>query len=82
MALQTPPSSGTGQNLQQFCDQVDSPVLWEAEHDDHVRWITDLCVALLQSGAVTDQILSLLQPVCQMKVGQINLDRVALRPQK
>ena len=57
------------QNLQQFHDHVNSPRVWEAEHDNHARWITDLCVALLQSGAVTDSVLSLLQPVCQMKVG-------------
>ncbi|XP_070188647.1 serine-protein kinase ATM-like [Littorina saxatilis] len=66
--VMSPQSSGTAQNLQQFHDHVGIGELWEAEHTDHSRWIIDLCVALLQSGAVTDPILALLQPVCQSKV--------------
>ncbi|KAK7494518.1 hypothetical protein BaRGS_00014171, partial [Batillaria attramentaria] len=62
------PSSGSGGNLPQFYEHVNTPSVWEAEHAKHGRWVTDVCVALLQSGAVTDPVLALLQPVCEAKV--------------
>ncbi|XP_076466353.1 serine-protein kinase ATM-like [Babylonia areolata] len=63
----TPPSSGKDGSLQQFHDQLSSQMVWEGEDGDHAGWIRALCVALLQSGAVADSILSLLQPVCLLK---------------
>ena len=72
LVLQSPSSSEMAQDLQQFHDCVGNVDVWEAEHGDHARWVTDLCAALLQSGAVTDLVLSLLQPVCQMKVCPFN----------
>ena len=36
--------------------------MWIVSHGDYGVWVTDITCALLQSGAVTDELLRLLKP--------------------
>ena len=47
-------------------DDVDD--IWIPQQHDHNVWITRLVVRLIESGAVHDDILCLLAPVCKVKV--------------
>ena len=48
---------------------VNSQLLWCPRHNDHTAWLKELVCALIDSGAVKDQLLQLLTPICQVKVG-------------
>ncbi|XP_071112563.1 serine-protein kinase ATM-like [Haliotis cracherodii] len=54
-------------NLERFFQTVNSDSLWVPEHGDHRRWVTDLKCALLNSGSVTDDLLRLLSPICELR---------------
>ena len=56
---------------------VDTPDLWIPQYNHgndeevlavHEAWITRLVTALLDSGGITDPVLLLVKPVCQVKV--------------
>lgn len=57
---------------EEFLAKVWNPVLWVAGAGGlectHGEWITRLTGAFIDSGAVTDEILLLLGPVCAVKV--------------
>ena len=42
--------------------------MWIVSHGDYGVWVTDITCTLLQSGAVTDELLRLLKPICKIKV--------------
>lgn len=56
---------------------IDTSSLWVPQccHDNtsdtavHESWITGLVTSLLDSGGVSEQVLLLVKPVCQVKVG-------------
>ena len=63
---------------------IDTPSLWipQYRHGDdgggegvtmatHESWITSLVTGLLECGGVTDQVLLLVKPVCQVKVRRL-----------
>ncbi|XP_067675130.1 serine-protein kinase ATM-like [Haliotis asinina] len=54
-------------NLERFFQTVNTDSLWVPEHGDHRRWVTDLSCALLNSGSVTDDLLCLLAPICELR---------------
>ncbi|XP_069136891.1 serine-protein kinase ATM-like isoform X2 [Argopecten irradians] len=54
-------------DIGQFCGLVDKEVLWLSNTSNHGNWIRKLTVTLIQSGAVKDEILALLEPICDMK---------------
>ena len=43
-----------------------SPLLWKPSHD-HASWLKELLCALITSGGVSDEVLSLVKPVCRVK---------------
>lgn len=45
---------------------IDVPSLWQPS-EDHSSWLTQLVLALLRSGGVSDEVLVLVEPVCQVK---------------
>ena len=50
-----------------FQNKIDNPHLWN-DASDHNHWITRLVTLLLSSGGVTDEVLLLVTPVCEVKV--------------
>ena len=54
----------------QFISMVDQPGLWLPPLSDwnHDKWITDLVVTLLGSGAVNDSLLRCTNNICRVKV--------------
>ncbi|XP_060082468.1 serine-protein kinase ATM-like [Ylistrum balloti] len=51
----------------QFCGLVDRETLWLSNTSNHGNWVRRLTVTLIQSGAVKDEILALLEPICERK---------------
>ncbi|XP_064597040.1 serine-protein kinase ATM-like [Liolophura sinensis] len=47
--------------------RLDDETLWCPSDTDHKQWIITLVVSLLHSREVKDELLSLLEPVCQVK---------------
>lgn len=54
-------------DIGQFCGLVDKEVHWLSNTSNHGNWIRKLTVTLIQSGAVKDEILALLEPICDRK---------------
>ncbi|XP_021355309.1 serine-protein kinase ATM-like isoform X2 [Mizuhopecten yessoensis] len=54
-------------NTDQFCGLVDREALWLSTSSNHGNWVRRLTVTLIQSGAVKDEILALLEPICDRK---------------
>ena len=54
-------------SIENFCQHLDNEEIWISGHT-HCEWIKRLTCSLIQSGAVTDDILSLLEPICSLKV--------------
>ncbi|XP_033740359.1 serine-protein kinase ATM-like [Pecten maximus] len=54
-------------NTEQFCGLVDRETLWLSNTSNHSNWVRRLTVTLIQSGAVKDEILALLEPICDRK---------------
>lgn len=46
---------------------IDDPNLWNPPHDDHGKWIKNLICSLICSGCVKDEILQVLEPICNVK---------------
>ncbi|XP_072019634.1 serine-protein kinase ATM-like [Amphiura filiformis] len=42
--------------------------LWQPIHGKHDDWVRNLTVALISCGAVRDEMMSVLQPICKVKV--------------
>ena len=59
---------GPSRSWDVFQASVDQESLWNPRHGNYVDWLTTLTVTLIQSGAVKDELLRLLVPVCQRKV--------------
>ena len=55
-----------------FKNKMNNSHLWN-DASDHAHWITRLVTSLLISGGVTDEVLLLLMPVCEIKVSLILL---------
>lgn len=63
-------SSQSGQvkvDSSKFQNKIDNSHVWN-DASDHNRWITRLVTSLLDSGGVTDEVLLLVTPVCEVKV--------------
>lgn len=63
-------SSQSGQvklDCNKFQNKIDNCNLWN-DASDHNQWITRLVTSLLSSGGVTDEVLLLVTPVCEVKV--------------
>lgn len=63
-------SSQSGQvkvDSRKFQNKIDNSHLWN-DASDHNHWITRLVTSLLDSGGVTDEVLLLVTPVCEVKV--------------
>lgn len=63
-------SSQSGQakvDSEKFQNRIDNCHLWN-DAMDHNHWITRLVTSLLSSGGVTDEVLLLVTPVCEVKV--------------
>lgn len=52
-----------------FASEVDSELLWSPDHSDYSHWIKRLTAALIKSGAVKNEVLRSLRPICHVKVG-------------
>ena len=69
-------SSGTSQPpslppATSFPIVVDMPELWlPSNWSSHREWVTKLVTTIISSGGVTDEVLLLLKPVCQVQVSQ------------
>ena len=74
MHAHTQSSSNTSQPLPPpppafFPTLVDVPEIWlPSNHSSHQEWITQLVTTIINSGGVTDEVLLLLKPVCQVQV--------------
>lgn len=55
-----------------FQNMIDNSNLWN-DASDHTHWITRLVTSLLSSGGVTDEVLLLVMPVCEVKVISIRM---------
>ncbi|CAM1304006.1 ATM (predicted) [Pycnogonum litorale] len=55
-------------DIRNACDVIGNELLWMPNHDDHNRWITELVCTLIMSGAVNDEVLNLVEPVCRVNV--------------
>ncbi|XP_041351980.1 serine-protein kinase ATM-like isoform X2 [Gigantopelta aegis] len=53
-------------NVEDFDRDVDCD-MWIVHHADYDIWLTDITCALLQSGAVSNEMLRLLKPICTIK---------------
>ena len=51
-----------------FQATVDQELLWNPRHGNYSDWLTNLTTTLMGSGAVKDELLRLLEPVCHRKV--------------
>ena len=51
----------------QFQTTVDNSHLWN-DTSEYTRWVTKLVTSLLSSGGVTNEVLLLIAPVCEVKV--------------
>ena len=51
-----------------FQATVDQELLWNPRHGNYSDWLTTLTTTLIESGAVKDELLRLLEPVCHRKV--------------
>ena len=60
--------AGPARNWDVFQATVDQELLWNPRHGNYCDWLTTLTVTLIQSGAVQDELLRLLEPVCKRKV--------------
>ena len=58
-----------------FAEKVGIPVLWipAEEQRSHKEWISHLTCTLLDSGAVRDEVLLLLSPICRAKASKDKL---------
>lgn len=56
-----------------FVEKIGNPALWipGEEKRSHREWISNLTCTLLESGAVRDEVLLLLMPICKAKVIQL-----------
>ena len=50
---------------------VDKAELWVPERADHATWVTTLVCALIDSGAVYDEILLVVTEICKVKVRKL-----------
>ena len=58
-------------NSSSFVSAVDIPELWlpmSGAQVSHSVWLTKLVITLLSSGGVSDEVLTLITPVCRVKV--------------
>lgn len=67
-----PPPALTRANSDSFKMLVDKPELWLGSSNNlnpsHEVWIKDLTTVLLNTGAVQDEILTMIGPICALKV--------------
>jgi ataxia telangiectasia mutated family protein len=52
----------------QFESTIDVSLLWQQPSLDYPQGLKDLVLALLDSGSVTDEVVKLVKPVCQVKL--------------
>ena len=62
---------------ERFALKVDQADLWVPESADHTAWVTGLVCALIDSGAVHDEILLVVTEICKVKVGMNIASKVA-----
>ncbi|KAK3593829.1 hypothetical protein CHS0354_011431 [Potamilus streckersoni] len=60
-------------NWEDFCAAVDKEAIWNPKHLDHHTWIKNLTAALIDSGAVQDELLAELGPMCNIKTSLCEL---------
>ncbi|XP_071956069.1 serine-protein kinase ATM-like [Antedon mediterranea] len=60
--------SQQAKNDQDFKDTLNYASLWQPESTSHEDWIRQLSCALIDSGAIQDEFLQLVKPVCKVKV--------------
>ncbi|KAL3883922.1 hypothetical protein ACJMK2_030148 [Sinanodonta woodiana] len=60
-------------NWAEFCAAVDKEAIWNPKHMDHQCWIRSLTTALIDSGAVQDELLAELGPICNIKTSLCEL---------
>ncbi|KAK3095904.1 hypothetical protein FSP39_020638 [Pinctada imbricata] len=59
----------SNQNDDLFTSLVDQSDLWMPAKCGHKEWIQNLTCTIITSGGLKDELLSLLEPVCTLKVG-------------
>jgi len=61
-----------GVSWERFQSTVDLDDLWNPSNGCHDDWVISLVTAVINSGAVRDELLQLLGPVCKIKVGFVD----------
>lgn len=59
--------------LRDFKSKIDDGTLWNPRGVEYSQWLRDLVCALIDSGAVEDELLRLLGPFCRCKVTRVVL---------